>query len=184
MWTSHGYQIIGTIALDPVSNDRPRVGRCGGPKGGCKMCEIEARQAQKDAGRDEFGNKLTGGDESTPPPLDSAEKEAVKDLPVLDGSEPIARILGRARLALLAVRPIEEADAVSDRLASTIAEHNVLMAHHGVDPETLKKLPSEEETESNLHGTLEAVLDKDRADALVAALMHDFVIRSKLPTGA
>jgi hypothetical protein len=57
MWTSHGHQIIGTIAQDPIASDRPKVARCGGPQM-CKQCASEASKAQKEAGRDEFGELI------------------------------------------------------------------------------------------------------------------------------
>lgn len=57
MWTSHGHQIIGTIAEDPVLSNRPRIARCGGPNI-CRACTDEASRAQKAAGRDEFGRLI------------------------------------------------------------------------------------------------------------------------------
>lgn len=57
MWTTHGHQIIGTIAEDPVIGQRPSVRRCGGP-GTCKACDTEVTQIQKSLGLDEFGRKV------------------------------------------------------------------------------------------------------------------------------
>lgn len=59
MWTTHGHQIIGTIALDPVTSERPSpVARCGGTSL-CKKCAAESSVAQKEAGRDEFGRLIS-----------------------------------------------------------------------------------------------------------------------------
>ena len=110
-WTSHGHQIIGTTALDPVSNDRPRIARCGGA-GLCAQCSQEAAQAQKAAGQDEFGN--------APIPDTS--------IPLLGPDDPDDRMLGRIRFALIvARRPASEVEWISDRMATIIAEHRVLL---------------------------------------------------------
>lgn len=121
MWTTHGYQIIGTIALDPHTNNRPAISRCGGPANNCQHCIQESVTAQKALGLDEFGNEPV--------------------LEPVDGSSEPARILGRVLMALMRTRPMSEAEAISDRLSTIVAEHKVLMELHDVDPETLKNLP-------------------------------------------
>lgn len=169
MWTTHGHQIIGTIALDPVSNLRPRVGRCGGPTGGCRQCEIESGQAQKDAGRDGFGNKIEGADESQPAPKKVSGFEALESAPTLEETASLGRMLGRVRAVLLITRPMEEVDLICDRFAMMLAEHKVMMEHFKVDPETLKNLPrefSDEKTMEKVRAALEKFTDKDRAVAL------------------
>lgn len=112
MWTTHGHQIIGTIALDPISNDRPRIARCGGPEI-CKRCQIEVKQAQKDADLNEFGNKTELSEEV---------------IPVLNDESTIDRMLGRVKLALIvAKRPSSEIEAICEKLSMMCAEHKVLM---------------------------------------------------------
>lgn len=49
------------------------------------------------------------------------------NIPQLDVFSDLVRMLGRIRMALIMTRPIDEADAICDRIATIIAEHRVLM---------------------------------------------------------
>lgn len=107
MWTRHGHQIVGTVALDPIIHDRPTVARCGGPAI-CKQCQMDVGQFQKEVKADEFGN-----------------------IPLLDDTADNSRMLGRIRYALILTRPMSEVDLICERMARIISEHKVLTEQSG-----------------------------------------------------